>query len=223
MTKQTGNKNKPRKPFKGTSIFKITPIKDKTLQKYKEEAMKDLNEFFGKNWVYNTPKIFVIDDRKGIDLFEEKETEDWVVGFSFGNRAVVILNPDNISEESCHNGSSYDIAKLIKHELCHLFFRLKFGLSNFRWINEGVSLYVAGQLDKYPMPNKFDGFLDGNVKKIYQESGNAIKLIMDNYGKDKLFEFLEKQRDVKRSDNLRRVFEEVFGEPLGYEFFNRLV
>ena len=135
--------------------------------------------------------------------------------------AIFILNPDNISKESCHDGSKYDIAKLIKHELCHSFFQMTFGKSDFTWINEGVSIYVADQLDKYPMPKKFDGFLD--EKKIYQESGNIMKLIVDNYGKEKLFKFLKKQAGITEIEKLKSVFEEVFKGKLEYSFFNNLI
>jgi hypothetical protein len=202
------------------SVFKVSPSDDQKLQEYKDRAIKDLNEFFNQRWVHNTPKIFVVDDRKTIDLLHEKETEDWVVGWSWGRQAIFILNPENISTESCHK-EKYDVAKLIKHELCHSFFQKTFGMSEFAWINEGVALYVADQLDSKPKPKTFEGFLDGN--KIYQESGYVIKLIMDNYGKNKLFEFLEKQRGVKDKEALELVYQEVFGLKLEYSFFNNFL
>ncbi len=203
-----------------SSVFKVTSIENKKLQKYKDKAIEELNEFFDKKWVYNTPKIFIVDDRKTINLLKEQETEDWVVGWSWGRMAIYILNPNNISKESCHDGSKYNIEHLIKHELCHSFFQMTFGRSNFTWINEGVSVYVAGQLDKYGMPLEFNGFLDG--KKVYQESGNAIKLILDNFGKKTLFEFLKKQSGIEDNDELKSVFKDVFKADLTYSFFNTL-
>jgi hypothetical protein len=203
------------------SIFKVAPIDDPLLQEYKDNAVKELNDFFNKKWIYNTPKIFVVDDRKTIDLLHEKKTENWVVGWSWARNAIFILNPIYISGESCHDGSKYDIEKLIKHELCHSFFQSTFGQSKFDWINEGVSIFVAGQLDKYKMPRKFIGFLDG--KKIYEESGNAIKLLIDSYGKNKLFEFLKKQNNVAELVELKTVFIDIYGAELDYEFFNKLL
>lgn len=203
-----------------TSVFKLTPLENDILQKYKDNTMRDLNEFFGRKWLYNTPKIFVLDDRKTINLFQEKETESWVVGFSTDN-AICILNPANISKESSHDGSKYNIEKLIRHELCHSFFQMTFGKTNFSWVTEGVSLYVADQLSNYPIFTKFDGFLDGN--KIYQESGTVIKLLFDKYGKDKLFDFLKKQGDIKEMEELKTVFESVFGAKLEYSFFDSLL
>ncbi|KKS22564.1 MAG: hypothetical protein UU80_C0005G0009 [candidate division WWE3 bacterium GW2011_GWA1_41_8] len=201
------------------SIFKITPFNNTLLQGYKEKAMAELNDFFGRKWVYNTPKVFVVDDRETINLLQEKETENWVVGFSTGVY-ICILNPDNISKESCHDGSTYKVEKLIKHELCHIFFNKSFGGTNFPWITEGMSIYVADQFYKYPIPEMFNGFLDG--KKIYQESGASIKLLIDNFGKDKVFEFLRKQNGVKDIESLNSIFKEVFGSKMEYSFFNNL-
>jgi len=202
-------------------VFKITPLEDRKLQKYKNTAIRDLNKFFNRKWIYNTPKIFVVDNRKSIDLLREEKTKDWVVGWSHGDLAIFILNPNNISKESCHDGSKYNISKLIKHELCHSYFGLSFGKCRFSWINEGVALYVADQLDRYPITKGFNGFLDG--KKIYVESGTAIKLIVDNYGKDKLFTFLKKQSGTTTSKKLKLVFKEVFGSNLNYSLFNKLL
>ncbi|EKE00428.1 MAG: hypothetical protein ACD_22C00025G0006 [uncultured bacterium] len=203
-----------------TSVFKLTPLEDTTLQKYHDTAIKDLNEFFGRKWLNNTPKIFVLDNRETINLFQERETESWLVGFSMGN-SVCILNPANISRESSQDGSKYNIEKLIKHEMCHSFFQKTFGMTNFLWITEGVSIYVADQFDMFPIPSKFDGFLDG--KKTYQESGAIIKLLFDKYGKDKLFDFLKKQSGIKEMEELKTVFEGVFDAKLEYSFFESLI
>lgn len=205
------------------SIFKVTATEDLELQEYKDTAIKELNEFFNKRWVHNTPKVFIIDDRKTIDLLREEKTEDWVVGWSWGKNAIFILNPNNISSKSSHNGNTYNIRHLIKHELCHAFLQLFVGESKFMWINEGVSLYAAGQLENYDKPKKFDGFLDENENKIYQESGYVIKLIIDNFGKEKLFEFLKNQSNISELEELNSLFEKVFGAKLDYSFFNGLI
>ena len=203
------------------SIFKVTPVDEPKIQNYKDKAVQELNDFFNLNWVNNTPKILIVDDRNTIDLLREQKTENWVVGWSWGRSAVFILNPENISKESCHDGSQYNIEHLIKHELCHSFFQMKFGQSNFNWINEGVSIYVAGQLDKYKMPKEFKGFLDD--VKVYEESGSVIKLVIDNFGKEKLFEFLHKQNGISEINELKSVFEEIFKEKLDYSYFNTLI
>lgn len=204
------------------SIFKITIEEDLKLQEYKDTAMKELNEFFGKKWVHNTPKLFIVNDRKTIDLLREEKTADWVIGWTWGENAVFILNPMNISSESCHKDSKENIRQLIKHELCHCFFQMAFGQwSKFQWINEGVALYVAGDLVNYERPEKFDGFLDDN--NVYEESGYAIKILIDNFGKEKLFEFLKNQSNISELEELNFLFEKIFGAKLDYLFFNKLI
>lgn len=204
------------------SVFKVTITEDAVLQGYRDTAIQELNEFFGTHWVHYTPKLFIVDDRKTIDLIREEKTEAWVVAWSWGNEAIFILNPKNILKESCHNDSKENIRHLIKHELCHSFFKMAFGeFSKFQWVNEGVSLYATGELEGYDRPEKFDGFLDDN--KIYEESGYAIKLIIDNFGKEKLFEFLKNQSNISELGELNSLFEKIFGAKLDYAFFNKLI
>ncbi len=70
------------------------------------------------------------------------------------------------------------------------------------------------------MPLEFDGFLDD--KKIYQESGNAIKLIVDHFGKDTLFDFLRNQSSIEDISELKEAFKKIFNAELNYSFFNTL-
>jgi len=73
------------------------------------------------------------------------------------------------------------------------------------------------------MPREFTGFLEGkDSKKIYKESGSAIKLLIDKFGKKKLFEFFSKQKEVQNPKTLEKVFKEVYGDDLNYKFFNKL-
>jgi len=207
-----------------SSIYKLKSIENEKLEGYKKKAMQFLNEFFGKRWVYNTPKILIIDDRETIDKIREQETNRSIVGWFWGMKAIFILNPDNFETESSHKYSELEIERLISHELCHTFFNMIWGVSNFKWINEGISIYTSGQLEKYTTPEEFKGFLDPEDRReIYRESGSAIKLLIDRFGKDKLFEFFEAQKGVKDSNELVKVFDEVFEEKLDYNFFNSLL
>lgn len=202
-----------------SSVFKVSPLNDKNLQEYRDKAMKSLNDFFNREWIYNTPKVFIVDDRKTIDLLREQETKSWIAGWSWGTLAVFILNPENVTKESSLS-EDYDFEKLIKHELCHAFFQLTLGKSNFMWIEEGVCDYVSDRLGRYEKPKEFGGFLDG--ENVYQESGYVIEIIMENFGKEKLFEFLRKQSGVENKEKLNEVFKKVFGDDLSYKFFNDL-
>ncbi len=95
------------------SVFKVTILDNSALQNYKDKAMEELDVWFEKVWPYTAPKLFVVDDRKTIDALLEQKTEDWVMGWSWGRNAVFILNPANISTESCHDASKYNYGHLI--------------------------------------------------------------------------------------------------------------
>jgi hypothetical protein len=71
------------------------------------------------------------------------------------------------------------------------------------------------------MPKEFAGFLDD--KKVYEEAGNAVKLIVDKFGKGKLFEFLEKQSNISEISELNKAFEDAFDAKLDYTYFNKLI
>jgi len=147
----------------------------------------------------------------------------------FWKRGNYILNPANFEKESCHHYSEKYVEQLITHELCHSLFKIKFGNSSFfPWINEGISLCVAGQLDKFNPKNKFKGFLARKVTPktsggIYVESGNAINLLIKNFGKEKLFELLKRQTGVAEEKELKKLFKQIYGSNLGYNFFNKLL
>lgn len=207
------------------SIFKVTSSPNDKLEEYKNRAMRELNDFFGKEgndrWTTGTPRILIIDDRNTINQIYGKETEGWLVGWSWGRNAILLLNPDNYATESTHKYSDKGFYQLIKHELCHSFFTITYGrTSSFSWINEGVSLYAAEQLGRHPAGKPFTGFLEG--KNVYTEAGQAIKLLVDSFGKAKLFEFIKRQNKISKQEGLNNAFKEIYGSELNYDFFNNL-
>jgi hypothetical protein len=204
------------------SLFKIKAYSNDGLQKVIDQTRQEYNKFFDLRWERNTPKLLIVDDRETVDLLHDRKTKDWEIGWGMGSRLFCILNPEYIDKQSSHS-KNYSVEKLIKHELAHCYFDQKFGTSNFSWINEGTSIYLAGQTDVYPMPEKFWGFLDPeNSKMKYQESGSVIKLLIDNFGKDVLFDFFEKQKNVEHLEELGKIFKQTFNVELSYKTFNDL-
>ena len=70
------------------------------------------------------------------------------------------------------------------------------------------------------MPEEFQNFLDN--KNVYAESGSVIKLLIDNFGKAKLLDFLRRQSGITDDNTLKNIFKEVYGGNLNYKFFNDL-
>jgi len=180
--------------------------------------MIELNDFFEIKWKLFRPRILVAPDRKVLEEIREEETPEWVVGSTIGDRIVVLLSYE-VAKKGDRNyiRTREDFYKLIKHELCHCFTFRAAGPQKPKWVAEGISLYVADQLNRYPKPSKFAGFLDDD--KIYQESGYVIGLLIENYGKGKFLNFLHALKTKKAPT----AFKEVYGLPLTYKTFNELI
>lgn len=203
-------------------IFDLTPSGDKELQKIYGKAMRELNEFFEIRWKLNIPSILIAPTREVFKKIyrQGEQTPDWVVGTGVNKRVVMVLS----SEEAKHTkGRSYNkgmFYRLVKHELCHCFTDMLAGPNKPRWVAEGVSLYVAEQFDYYKKPEKFTVFLEeDNLEGIYKESIHAIKILVDNHGKQKLLDFLRLLKEKKSE----LAFKEVYGLPLTYKTFNNLI
>jgi len=201
-------------------ILKLTTIKDKKLEKYYDQAMFELKELFDINWIRNTPSLIVIDDRKTLDNFEGKKTENWQVGFCLGTQAVVIINPDNIEKESIHKYSDEETYMLIKHELCHCFYQVATSKNGPRWLTEGLSINASGQIDKKERIEKFTDFLES--KKNYFEWGHSVRVLMEEYGIERVIEFVKSLKGTK-DDEFEKIFFFFFGTKLSYDTFNKLL
>jgi hypothetical protein len=201
-------------------ILKLTTIKNKELEKYFDQAMSELRELFGINWVYNTPALIIIDDRKTLDNFKGQETEDWQIGFCMGRKAVVIINPENIEKESIHKYSDEDVYRLIKHELCHCFYHVATSKSSPKWLTEGLSIYASGQIDKKKHIEKFTDFLES--KKNYFEWGHSVRVLIEKYGIERVIEFVKSLKGT-RDDEFEKIFEDFFDIKLSYNTFNKLL
>ncbi len=187
-------------------FFNITLNNNKTLINYYNKIMNELNSFFNIEWVNNKPKVFLVDNKDTLNLLSK--SPEWVVGWTFKNN-VYILHPRNFSEE-------YFIS-LLKHELTHTFFNvISKNHTNPAWLYEGVSLYLSGQY-KDRKVELFKSFLDN--KNIYLESGLAVKLLINYFGKEKLLQLI-KQLGSRQFNNL---FKEIYGFNPSYEEFNKLL
>lgn len=202
------------------NIFNIKTSENEELEKIYEEAMNELNGFFNMNWVINKPKIIIVDDRKTINALRNEETPRWVVGWSTGE-TVYILNKNSFSTESSHDDySEDDYEMLIKHELAHSFFKIMTGnKTQPKWLWEGVSILASGQAEAWEKPLELKSFLD--EENIYKEAGYALLLISNKYGKNKIIQLLKRFKTYQ--GEFPELFQEEFGAPLNYDFFNNLI
>jgi len=207
-------------------IIRLKPISNKFFEKAYEAAMLDLNKFFGQNWIYSRPNIYLINDRKTYDLIQGKKTESWMVGYTSGNN-VYLMDYRNFEKESCHKYSKEYYSALIKHELAHIFTLYKCSNSYYpTWLWEGVAIFASDQLNQYKRPDKLKNFLHfykihkDEVGSVYNEAGYAVEFLVKKYGKVKLFDLLEGIEKDMSEANFAKLFKKTYSIPLEYKSFN---
>ena len=209
-------------------IYKIKEHKNKLIERTYIEAMKEFNSFFGFNWITGTPNICVLKNRKEIDLISDYKTERYIIGFAKGGTAYILDNR-KMEEESEHKKYTEEeySKKLIKHEICHLFYQVVSKDNNDpKWLAEGVSIFLSGEM-KFKKPiTRFINFIEFHQKsggEVYTESGTAIKLLVENFGKKKLLKLISQSGKAKNKKDFAKLFKEIYNFDLNYKNFNNLL
>ena len=139
---------------------------------------------------------------------------------------IFLYSVEKNEKYSSHKYSEGEFYKLIKHELSHMFYKLITFTDKPRWLNEGISTYISGQLDNTKPLQEFKVFLDYFDKtdaELYKESGYLIKLLMDKFGKDKISQFIKSLKGVKDPETTAKIFQDIFGVQLSYDVLNELL
>ena len=195
-------------------VFAIESRDDKSLEKIYDKSMKELDNFFGLNWKYNKPKLFLVRDRNTIDKLHGTKTENWIVGW-VNNIDVFILDKNNYEKESCHKYSDDEYSRLIKHELAHAFAKVFSGIFNKPiqpdWLWEGVAIYLSGQNKTKKKPLQLKGFLqhysnENKDSSVYNESGFAVEFLVKNYGKQRLLELIKSLKEINSEEEFIKKF-----------------
>ena len=211
-----------------TMIFELKEKKDKELSYIYNKAMKELDEFFKLNWKINTPKIVILKTRREIDKFKKEKTPNWLVGWADGN-VIYLLDRKDYEKESSHKYSEESYYRLLKHELCHLFFEhisRANTMDQFIWFNEGVAGFLSEQYKESTKPERFLKFLNQYSNwegKAYGESSYAVKLLVDKFGKQKLLKFIKNLRKVNSERDFKVLFKKIYRFNLNYENMNKLL
>lgn len=206
-------------------IFGVEARDEKFLSEIYERSMKELDGFFKLNWKRNRPRVFLLRDRKTIDMYRGTKTQDWIVGW-VNNMDVFVLDKDTYEKESCHKYSDEEYSRLIKHELAHAFFLIVSGYKNEPdWLWEGMAMYLAGDNKKNKKPKKFTNFLEFYEKApgVYKESGFAIECLSKKYGKTKLLSLVKSLKEIKSKEGFISKFKEIYGFAPSYKKFNDML
>jgi hypothetical protein len=205
-------------------IFDIKEKKDVFLEEMYTKAMRELNKFYGLNWKYNLPNIVILKSRREINQFYGDETEGWVVAFA-KRRTVFILDRKKYAKESTHKYSRETYGMTLKHELGHLFYEiLSQGNNKPSWLNEGLQLFVAGQL-KFKKPietfSNFIGYYAKFSKGVYEESGFAVQFLFKKFGKEKLINLIKSLNKIHSEKDFKIIFKKIYGFELNYKEINK--
>ena len=142
--------------------------------------------------------INIVNNRKKFDLFNERKTEDWEVGYTFfkDNKVkIAIFNPESFEKYSTHKKEEFN--SILIHELTHVFtgYTLKFFYP--KWLHEGLAGYVAKQYKNKIIKNEnivnlseLHNLNDWDKNHNYVEAYLFTKFLFDKFGKEKMMEFM---------------------------------
>lgn len=196
--------------------FEVKSKKDKLADKTLKEAIEEYDAFFGYKHRGWQPNLFFVPDRATIDALKGRKTERWIIGWISGAFEIYLLSRENFERDSSHPYSDRYYASLIRHELAHIYVARYSVPARFRvpiWLNEGIAIYLSGQVKSQNQPKKLRGFLKSKYDPaaIYGESGFAVWYLVEEYGKRKLLKLLKSVPDVSSNKEFRARFEEIYG------------
>ena len=205
-------------------IFNVSKTKNKFIEDCHKESMKELDNFFELNWKFNTPKIFLLKKREDIDILRDGKTEGWLVAWA-NNRNIFLLEKNQTGKESDEKYSPERYKALIKHEICHLFIDIVARNKKTPvWLNEGLCIFLSGQLKFKNRPEKFSEFLeyyDKSEKSVYRQSGYFVELLINKFGREKLMKLL-KSPGLNDYDKFKKAFKTIYGFSLNYREINKI-
>jgi len=210
-----------------TNIYDIntTQSNNTKVKGFYDKAMKELIDFYGVNWIENTPVIYLVDSRESFDIISGYKTEDWVVGRALSYNKLLLFSPESYEKESIHKYSDEEYYSLLKHELSHLFYIIFSKGKGPVWLDEGFAIYTSNQLSTKERPKEFKNFLkyySYEDEKVYSEAGFVVEWLINKFGKEKVIGFLKVLPNVNSKYDFKKEFEMYFGLELDYKSFKEL-
>ena len=177
----------------------------------KEKAIQEYNEFF-EITLQKQFKIYMIHSREEMDIAAERKTENWLAGYSFGQKGQIFLfDSDCYIKET--GKTIYNTEKLIKHEIAHLYFGEITKTNKPKWLNEGLAEHLAQKKKSDKSLEEIVDCIDyaeNFIQEHYKTSNTLVDLLITKYGKEKLLALLKSYRSKER-------FFEAFKEIYNFE------
>jgi hypothetical protein len=140
-----------------------------------------------------------------------KQAPEWLTAFATNGIDIHILSPDVIPAGDEKDGYTR-FHKTLKHELSHLYIH-QIDARLPSWLEEGVCLHIAkqGGYKKIDPDEISTGLLHEldyapTDERIYSIGKNMVDQIIENFGKEKLFEIMSITDNDERYAELRRMF-----------------
>lgn len=149
--------------IKDKEVVKLSSLSnDPTVENFKKQIKQELFEL---KKLYRTDfpeiKIELIYSRKEFNNKLGRKTQEWFIGNTSGEK-IYIFSPKAVKKHSTHNKKKLD--KVIKHEICHVF-NTKVNKNIPILIDEGISLYLAGQKKDNNFKKSDISFFANNLEK----------------------------------------------------------
>ncbi len=208
-------------------VFYINYVSDSFSDKIYENALSNLSDFFEYKWGnQDKPKLYVIPNRRTMDLLKGEKTPSYAVGWS--KKDIFILDKNNYAKESSEPYEDKYYTGLIIHELVHAFFdKITGDIHEPMWLSEGIARYLAGENRYQEKPKEFVSFLkfykQSDDRAVYYESGHAIELLVTRYGKKKLLKLLKSLSAISNKKHFNKVFNQIYNFEPNYKKFNQLL
>ena len=180
--------------------------------------IREYSSFF--HYRVSDPLIFIIDNKKDLDLIIGRKTEKWFVAFT-KNNCIYILDKKNFFSESIHKKNSF--WQTLRHEYSHIYYTQITNSHNPRWLNEGLAGYLSKKdlIIDTKIKNKLYNifyYFDKCDSDTYRIGQYWVGQMIKKYGRQKLIR-LVKSLDIKEELNDRN-FAKQFYKIYGF-YFNK--
>jgi hypothetical protein len=200
----------------------------KKYEKLVETSLLEFEKFFEFKLI-NAPCLIFLNSRQQFDDITGHKTPDCITGKSTFN-LVFVMDESVYEKESSKKFKPFYYPLVIKHEICHSFYNQLAWKKRPVWLNEGVSIFLSGQVNfKHPI-NKFTNFLEFyeneeikiNNGSVYDESGFVIEKLINKFGKIKILNLIKSCRQINNNEDFLQSFKSIYGFELNYHNINKL-
>jgi hypothetical protein len=191
-----------------------------------DTAVEEFEKYFDIKLPLKLCLIF-LNSRQQFDDIIGRETKPFETGYSTFN--LIFMMAEDVYEQQ--SNKKFNLQKnllTLRHEVCHKYYQKLAWTTQPVWLNEGLAIYLSGQLSNHNQVETFSNFLlfkssnfiDG--KDVYEESGFVVEKLILKFGKEKLFDFIKLCRNNSGDEEFNKHFLSVYGLELNYDNLNNL-